>query len=131
MTDSQGRETPSDIVARHIRAARDDRGWSAAKLAEECARLGFPQITAEVIGNIERGRRAKDGRRRRDVTVDELDAFARVLGVPPAELLALDRRVASGRELLAWLKDGFMVEDLGGGRFVIHRPASEQAREGE
>ena len=126
MTDIQGGETPSDVVARHVREARRQREWSGARLAEECAKLGFPQITAEVIGNIERGRRDEHGRRRRDVSVDELDAFARVLGVPPAELLGLERRVASGREFLNWLQDGFEVEDLGGGRFAVHRPAEQE-----
>jgi transcriptional regulator with XRE-family HTH domain len=114
------------VVARRVREIRRRREWSAARLAEECAKLGFPQLTEPVINNIESGRRDEHGRRRRDVTVDELDAFARVLGVPPTELLELERRVASGRELLAWLQGGFMVEDLGEGRFVVHRPPQQE-----
>ena len=39
-----------------------------------------------VISNIESGRR-KDGKRRRDVSVDELFLIAYVLGVPPIHLL--------------------------------------------
>lgn len=126
MTEDQGHQTPSDVVARRIRAARRQREWSAARLAEECARLGFPQLTEPVINNIESGRRDEHGRRRREVTVDELDAFARVLGVPPTELLGLERRIASGRELLTWLSGGFEVEELGGGRFAVHRRPGEQ-----
>ncbi len=76
------------MVARNVRAARKRREWSGARLAEECAKLGYPQITAEVIGNIERGRRDEHGRRRRDVTVDELVALSEVLEIAPDELLA-------------------------------------------
>jgi transcriptional regulator with XRE-family HTH domain len=132
MTDGQGREAPSDVVARRIREIRRRREWSAARLAEECAKCGFPQLTEPVINNIESGRRDKHGRRRRDVTVDELDAFARVLGVPPAELLDLEGRVASGRELRTWFDSaGLVVEDLGEGRFAVRRPANEQEDSGD
>jgi transcriptional regulator with XRE-family HTH domain len=81
-------ETPSDTVARRVRELRDGRGWSAARLAEECAKAGYPQITGEVIGNIERGRRDEQGRRRREVSVDEVFAFARTFGLSPGFLLA-------------------------------------------
>lgn len=88
MTATEGpQETPSDTVARRVREIRDGRGWSAARLAEQCAKAGYPQLTAEVIGNIERGRRDQSGRRRRDVTVDEMFAFARTFELPPALLL--------------------------------------------
>lgn len=40
-----------------------------------------------VISNIESGRRKADGKRRREVTVDELFLIAYVLGVPPIHLL--------------------------------------------
>src|SRR6266540_4947288 len=80
--------TVSDTVAHRVRELREGRDWSGARLAEECAKAGYPQLTAEVIGNIERGRRDSGGRRRRDVTVDELFAFARVFGLSPGFLLA-------------------------------------------
>jgi len=115
-------DSPSDGVVWQLKEIRKKRGWSAAKLAEECAKAGFPQLTESVIANIESGRRDEQGRRRREVTVDELDAFARVLGVAPAELLALRERVASAREFLTWLREAYMVTDLGEGRFVVHRP---------
>jgi hypothetical protein len=43
-----------------------------------------------VISNIESGRRKADGKRRREVSVDELVLVAYVLGVPPIHLLVPD-----------------------------------------
>ena len=43
-----------------------------------------------VISNIESGRRKADGKRRREVSVDELFLIAYVLGVPPVHLLVPD-----------------------------------------
>jgi transcriptional regulator with XRE-family HTH domain len=111
----------SDAVAERIREIRRRRGLSVAELAQAAADAGHRELTRDAIYAIESGRRVQ-GRRRRTVSVDELDAFARVLGVPPTELLGLEERVASGRELLTWLRDGFVVEDLGGGRLAVHRP---------
>ena len=44
-------------------------------------------MTANVIDNIESGRRDAGGRRRRDVTVDELRVLADVFGFSPADVL--------------------------------------------
>ena len=55
--------------------------WTAEILAERCAAAGAPELTAQVIFNIESGRRDASGRRRREVTLDEAAALARVLGV--------------------------------------------------
>ena len=74
-------DSPSDTVASRVRAVRKRRGWSVAKLAEQCAKVGVPQLTEEVIGNIERRRND------RDVTVDELLALAYALSVNPIHLL--------------------------------------------
>lgn len=80
--------TVSDVVAERISHLRGRRGWSAAQLARECASVGARHVTADVIANIESGRRSSDtGERRRDVTVDELAQFAAALGVPPIALL--------------------------------------------
>ena len=79
-------ETVSDTVGRRIMEGRRQRGWTARQLAENCANAGAPGITAPVIANIEGGRRDEHGRRRRDVTVDELLVFADVFGVPPESL---------------------------------------------
>lgn len=72
----------------NVKASRQQRGWTAARLAQRCAETGAPEITTAVIANIETGRRDQDGRRRRDVTVDELVAFARALDMRPSELFA-------------------------------------------
>lgn len=76
----------SDAVAAAIRETRKQRGWSVAELAERCDEIGAGPITANVIENIESGRR-KDGKRTRDITVDELVAIAQALGVHPAALM--------------------------------------------
>jgi hypothetical protein len=49
--------------------------------------VGAPQLTASVIANIESGRRDKQGRRRRHVTVEDLVAFAFALETSPIVLL--------------------------------------------
>jgi transcriptional regulator with XRE-family HTH domain len=80
-------EKPSDVVARRVREVRKQRGWTAERLAAECARVGAPHLTASVIANIESGRRDQQGRRRRDVTVDELLHLAGALDVDLSHLL--------------------------------------------
>lgn len=75
-------------MAARVRALRNRRNLTAAKLAEKCAQLGVPELTAQAIANIETGRREKTtGRRRRHVTVEELLILARALDVPPVLLL--------------------------------------------
>jgi transcriptional regulator with XRE-family HTH domain len=81
------RETPSDTVARRLVELRKRRGWSARRLAEACAATGSPQLSESVIANIESGRRDEHGRRRKDVTVDEVVGFAEALNVPAMHLL--------------------------------------------
>lgn len=73
----------SDFIGRRVREIRDSRGWTAAVLAERCAKVGAPHLTKPVITNIEGGRPGKDGIRRREVTVDEMLALALALEVPP------------------------------------------------
>jgi transcriptional regulator with XRE-family HTH domain len=82
-----GPQTPSNVVAARIQEFRKRRGLSAAALAAACAKTGHPQLTEAVIANIETGRRRPDGTRTRDVTVDELLAFAEALGIPAGALL--------------------------------------------
>jgi transcriptional regulator with XRE-family HTH domain len=106
--------TPSDLVAGRIQANRQARGWSAKELAARCASFGASDLTAAVIANIETGRRNSAGRRRRDVTVDELFALSLALEVTPVDLLQIAGQGtivqitpdvgASSEELLPWLK---------------------------
>jgi len=63
---------------------RKARGWKTGELAARCG------LTENIIENIESGRRGPDGRRRREVTVDELAAIAAALGVRSVLLLASD-----------------------------------------
>lgn len=77
----------SDVAADQIRAHRTRLGLNREQLAEECAQLGAPELTYAAITNIETGRRDKDGKRRREVTVDELMTFGYALGVPPLLLM--------------------------------------------
>lgn len=70
----------SDAVAARIRAIRKRRGLSNAGLAEDCAKLGAPHLTGNVLTNIETGRPLA-GVRRREITIDELDVIQRALGV--------------------------------------------------
>ncbi|KOU46864.1 hypothetical protein [Streptomyces sp. WM6378] len=81
-------EILSDLVADQIRMHRTRLGLNREQLAEECARIGAPELTYAAITNIETGRRDREGKRRREVTVDELMTFGYALGVPPL-LLAL------------------------------------------
>lgn len=56
-----------------------------AALAERCAQVGAPELSQSVLQNIEHGR-PRDGQRTRFVTVEELLALARALGVTSAVL---------------------------------------------
>lgn len=80
-------EPPSEVVAQRLRQLRRSRGWSAQRLAEECDRLGAPHLSASVIANIETGRKDTAGKRRRDVTVEELLIFSYALNAPTVALL--------------------------------------------
>lgn len=71
----------SDYVAAKIRDARKQRGWNTDDLAGRCG------LTGNIIENIESGRRDRDGRRRRDVTVDELFVISEALDIGPLKLL--------------------------------------------
>lgn len=78
--------TVGDVIAAQVKTYRQRRGWSIRQLAEECAKLGATQLTADSLTNIERrGSDAKRGRRM--VTLEEWLILAHVLGVPPLLLL--------------------------------------------
>lgn len=86
MTDERLSETVSDVVAARVRALRKARNWLTGDVAARCAELGVPELTENVIENIESGRR-RNGRRTRAVTVDELYTLAEALDAPPVALL--------------------------------------------
>jgi transcriptional regulator with XRE-family HTH domain len=110
-----GVNTTSDMVAERIQAIRQSYVWSARQLASRCAAIGAVDLTSAVIANIESGRRDVGGRRRRNVTVDELLAIALALGVAPVKLLQPPDKettiavtpdvFASQADLVPWLKD--------------------------
>lgn len=80
-------ETVSDAVGDRVQQVRKKRGLTVKQLAERCAELGAPELTVQALYNLEGGRRDDGGRRRRDVTVDELLKLAYVLSVAPVHLL--------------------------------------------
>lgn len=74
------RESTSERVVRRVQQLRKHRNWSATRLAEECAKHGYPEVTDQVIYNLEQ-------RRREEVSVDQLEAFAFALEASPLVLL--------------------------------------------
>src|SRR3954447_4286750 len=80
-------DPPSEVVAQRLRQLRRSRGWSAQRLAEECARLGAPHLSASGIANIETGRKGQTSKRRRGVTIEELLVFSYALNAPTVALL--------------------------------------------
>ncbi|MEU4580441.1 helix-turn-helix transcriptional regulator [Nonomuraea sp. NPDC023979] len=74
--------SPSDVIAEQVRKHRKRLGLTREQLAEECARLGADHLTFAALTNIETGRRDRAGKRRREVTVDELEVLAHALAVP-------------------------------------------------
>lgn len=76
-----GQGAVTESLADRIRALRVGLGWSAQRLADECARMGFPALTRGTIAKIESGAR-------KSVTAEEIAVLAHVLGVTPTDLLA-------------------------------------------
>jgi hypothetical protein len=80
--------TPSDVIAAQIKKHRERLGLTRDQLAEECAKLGAPQLTFAALTNVETGRKhPKTGQRRRQVSVDELLVLSYALAVPPLLLV--------------------------------------------
>jgi transcriptional regulator with XRE-family HTH domain len=78
----------SDLVGSQLERLRKQRGLTRAEVADRCSWLGMPEITPAALSNIETGRKDETGRRRRDITVDELVVLAMALQTVPATLLA-------------------------------------------
>jgi len=135
--------TLSDIAADRIRRARKARGWRPADLAARCAEAGHPELTENVIENIEGGRRDGDGNRTRQVTVDELGALSLVLGFAAAE--AIEQAPATDLasdvirfaetylsvDLTPWQRDLIKRIDWREGKPLAADPRTERRRDGE
>jgi transcriptional regulator with XRE-family HTH domain len=79
--------TPSENIANQLRRRRRQLDLNRQQLAEKCASVGAPQLTLAALTNIETGRPDANGKRRRDITVDELLALAHALGIHPVDLM--------------------------------------------
>jgi transcriptional regulator with XRE-family HTH domain len=80
MEQKQPEQTPqAAALVERIKALRDKRGWSAERLAQEMRTVGVPWNRG-VVTKLETGRR-------KDVSVTELLALARVFQVFPVHLI--------------------------------------------
>lgn len=77
----------SDVVGRQVKHYRRAAKLTREQVAERCSALGWPAVTSAVVNYIETGRPDAAGKRRREVTLDELVALSYVLEVPPLALL--------------------------------------------
>lgn len=73
-------DSANRMVARRVRVLRKARGWSAKQLAEQCAELGAPWLTGDVLYLLE-------GARSRRINVDDLVALAKVFDTSAEQLL--------------------------------------------
>lgn len=76
--------TPNQIVAHNLAKARLLRGWTQDQAAEECAPYLGTRLSPASWSALER---SVDGGRIREITADELVAFARAFDVPVGFLL--------------------------------------------
>jgi transcriptional regulator with XRE-family HTH domain len=67
------------LTAERVRQLRNDRGWSAQRLADECKRRGAAKLTRTAISKAENNNR--------NFTAGEIDTLAEVLGVSRDYLL--------------------------------------------
>ncbi|UOX89255.1 FxSxx-COOH system tetratricopeptide repeat protein [Amycolatopsis sp. FBCC-B4732] len=95
---ASGADTPT--LAAKIRRLRKERGWSAQRLADQCAKLGEPALTRSTIAKIESGVR-------RSVHAGELAVLARAFEVSPGVLLGetMEASGHSGASTNALLQD--------------------------
>lgn len=103
----------SELVGQGIRSYRESASLTREQVAGLCRAAGWPEITSTVLHYLETGRPDAAGRRRREITIDEMVALAYVLGVPPIALLAplgekhwpgLPQRLLTTTTAIAWLR---------------------------
>ncbi|MFJ8913419.1 hypothetical protein [Amycolatopsis sp. NPDC102389] len=91
--------TISDVIADEIKATRKRAGLTRGEFAAAAWEKGAPEsFSAAVVGYIETGRPDKEGRRRREVTVDELRFIAAAAGTTPLGLLGEHAALLGGDE---------------------------------
>jgi transcriptional regulator with XRE-family HTH domain len=106
--DRSGAWSLSEVVADQVSHRRRAAGLNRDQLAKACRDRGAPDtFTASAVANIETGRKV-EGRRRRDVTIEELALLGAALKVPPALLVFPlggldDLEVLPGRWVDAWI----------------------------
>ena len=107
--------TVADAIAARVRALRADpaRDWSAGELADRLTAAGLPTKRSSVA--------ALENRRRADITIGELFAFARVFNVPLIELfgdpldlvpVTPDGTAITVAELLDWIAGAWLPNAL-------------------
>jgi hypothetical protein len=129
----------SDVVGDRVRQVRRRQQMTAVALALRCAELGMPQLSASAIYNMETGRRDKSGRRRREITVDELFTLALALNVWPVHLLVppdegekpyqiAPQFAEDSWDVRRWVR-GYWVPAGGDGRWYgVEMPAGEHGK---
>lgn len=99
--------SPGDLVIARLKDARKRLGWSTTHLAEQLATAGAPRLTANILQNLEAGRRQQA------LTVEELLLLALATHVPPEYFLAAGDNqriqlvpglVINAEDLLAWVR---------------------------
>lgn len=91
--------TISDAIAEEIKATRKRAGLNRGEFAALAWEAGAPaSFSAAVVGYIETGRPDKDGKRRREVTVDELVFIAKAAGTTPLGMLGEHAQLLGGDE---------------------------------
>ncbi|MDA8372448.1 MAG: helix-turn-helix transcriptional regulator [Nocardiopsaceae bacterium] len=80
-------QTVGEVLAARVRHYRKTHQLSVRELAERCAELGAPQLTAAALGNIERGQDPQAKRKAREVTREELFILSHALRVPAVLLM--------------------------------------------
>jgi transcriptional regulator with XRE-family HTH domain len=70
-------------VGERIKALREERDWTAKRLADECARAGAPSLTRSALAKVESGLRR--------LRPEEAITLARLFGIPTDALLEASR----------------------------------------